>query len=112
MQANKVVEVRVAGVTKGTIARELLAQDEYEFILAIGDDTTDEDLFAVLPDRAHSIKVGSAHSLAKYNCRDVVEVHQVLSMLTQFSGGEKIRSGPIARALQFLVRLTTRLAAM
>lgn len=112
MQANKAVEVRVAGVTKGTVARELIAQDEYEFILAIGDDTTDEDLFAVLPDRAHSFKVGSAHSLAKYNCRDVAEVHQVLSMLTQFSGDQEIHGGPIARALQFLVRLTTRLAAM
>ncbi len=66
MQANKAIEIRAAGINKGTLARDLIAEGSYDFILAVGDDKTDEDLFAVLPDWAHSIKVGTAHSLAKY----------------------------------------------
>jgi trehalose 6-phosphate synthase/phosphatase len=112
MQANKAIEVRMAGINKGTIARELIAENGYDFILAIGDDTTDEDLFAVLPDRAYSIKVGAAHSHAKYNCRDVEEVHRVLSMLTMSSGGGAAHGGPVTRALRFLERFTGKLAAM
>jgi trehalose 6-phosphate synthase/phosphatase len=111
MQANKAIEVRVAGINKGTIAREMIAEGGYDFILAIGDDKTDEDLFAVLPDWAHSIKVGGVHSHAKYNCKDVEEVHRLLSMLTTVSREEETQGGPVARALQFLVRLTKRLAA-
>ena len=111
MQANKAIEVRVAGINKGTVAREMIAEGGYDFVLAIGDDKTDEDMFAVLPDWAHSIKVGGAHSHARYNCKDVEEVHRVLSMLSTLSREELTHGGPVARALQFLVRLTKKLAA-
>jgi trehalose 6-phosphate synthase/phosphatase len=109
MQANKAVEVRVAGINKGTTARELLAEAEYDFILAIGDDRTDEDLFAVLPDSAYSIKVGSARGHAKYNCKDVDEVHRVLSLLAAPSRKEEFHEGPLWRTLRFLVRITDHL---
>jgi trehalose 6-phosphate synthase/phosphatase len=107
MQANKAIEVRMAGINKGTIARELISENGYDFILAIGDDTTDEDLFAVLSDRAHSIRVGAAHSHAKYNCRDVEEVHGVLSMLSRDGASP---GGPVRRALRLLERITRKLA--
>ncbi len=106
MQANKAIEIRVAGINKGTIAREMLAEGGFDFILAIGDDKTDEDLFAVLPDWAHSIKVGGAHSYAKYNCRDVEEVHRVLTMLTTVSHGDENYGGTVTRALRSLARFT------
>lgn len=108
MQANKAIEVRVAGINKGTLARDMIAEGGYDFILAIGDDKTDEDLFEVLPDWAHSVRVGVGHSHAKYNCRDVEEVHQVLSMLTRLSRKIETHGGPVTRALQFLVRLTKK----
>jgi trehalose 6-phosphate synthase/phosphatase len=110
MQANKAIEVRVAGINKGTTAREMIAEGGYDFILAIGDDKTDEDLFAVLPDRAHSIKVGVAQSHAKYNCRDVEEVHRVLSMFANPSGKEELHAGPLSKTLRFLVRVSNHLA--
>jgi trehalose 6-phosphate synthase/phosphatase len=112
MQANKAIEVRVAGINKGTFAREMVAKGGYDYILAIGDDKTDEDLFSALPDSAFSIKVGGALSHAKYNCGDVEDVHRVLGALTRESSEEGKHGGPVTRILRLLLRLTTRLASM
>lgn len=83
LEGNKVIEIKPEGITKGIAARILLGcndnanassaptsnplsapSDElYDFILAAGDDTTDEDLFRALPNHAWTIKVGeTAHS--------------------------------------------------
>lgn len=110
MQASKAIEVRVAGINKGTTARELITEGGYDFILAIGDDKTDEDLFEVLPEWAHSIKVGTTHSHARYNCRGVDEVRELLLMLTVHSPDRETRGGPITRSLRYLARLTSKLA--
>jgi len=108
VQANKAIEVRVTGVNKGTVAREMIAAGGYDFILAIGDDKTDEDLFAVLPDTAHSVKVGATHSHAKYNCRDVDEVHNILSMLTASTRDAETHGGLVTRTLHLLARFTKK----
>jgi trehalose 6-phosphate synthase/phosphatase len=111
MQANKAVEIRVAGINKGTTAREIIAAGEYDFILAIGDDRTDEDMFAVLPEDGYSIKVGAARSLASYNC---AEVDDVLHLLTAMAGHLRLHERPrtgLSAALQRLARFTDRLAA-
>jgi trehalose 6-phosphate synthase/phosphatase len=110
MQANKAIEIRVSGINKGTVAKEMIAVGAYDFILAIGDDATDEDLFAVLPEWAHSIKVGAVHSHARYNCRDVDDVHRLLSMLGDLSPVENVPSNVITRSLGFIERLTRKLS--
>ncbi len=46
------VEVRSAGVNKGTAAMHFVSRGDYDFILAVGDDWTDEDLFKILPEKA------------------------------------------------------------
>jgi trehalose 6-phosphate synthase/phosphatase len=111
MQANKAIEVRIAGINKGTVAQDLIAEGGYDFILAIGDDRTDEDLFAALPERAYSVKVGGVRSHAKYSCANVEEVHRVLGMLARWSLEGMMRGGPVRRALRFLERFTKQLAA-
>ena len=111
MQANKAVEIRVAGINKGTTAREIIAEHEYDFILAIGDDRTDEDMFAVLPEQGHSIKVGSSRSHAKYNCADVAEVHRLLAALTgTLRSAERSREA-VSNVLHLLARFTDRLSS-
>jgi trehalose 6-phosphate synthase/phosphatase len=80
LQGNKVVEVRNAGVNKGTITRRWLAMG-HDFILAIGDDVTDEDTFAVLPDDAYSICVGIGQTRARFNLREPGEVLELLTEL-------------------------------
>jgi len=63
---NKVVEVKPPDFTKGSEVIRRMSLDNYDFILAIGDDTTDEDMFRVLPPDGVSIKVGNFSPAAKY----------------------------------------------
>lgn len=53
-----VVEVQPSGIDKGVAASYWLSLHNWDFILAAGDDTTDEDLFAVCPPAAITLKVG------------------------------------------------------
>ena len=45
----------------------LLLKKRYDFILAIGDDTTDEDMFCVLSKKTITIKVGDVSEVANFN---------------------------------------------
>src|SRR5665811_1936762 len=67
LEGNKVIEVRNTGVTKGTAALEWLASRPADFIMATGDDWTDEDLFRALPPTAFSIRIGLAKTAARYH---------------------------------------------
>jgi trehalose 6-phosphate synthase/phosphatase len=40
--------------------------DTYDFVLALGDDWTDEDLFKALPEGAYSIKIGFGATKARF----------------------------------------------
>lgn len=66
---NKIVEVRQGGINKGNFIHQLIGREKYDFIFAVGDDRTDEDMFKALLHTEHvfSIKVGSEASYAKYN---------------------------------------------
>jgi len=80
---NKVVEVRPAGIDKGVAANILLSEKPYEFILAMGDDVTDEDLFRSLPEEAITIKVGLGKSIAKFSAKSYKEVRALLNLLVE-----------------------------
>jgi trehalose 6-phosphate synthase/phosphatase len=60
------IEVQAMGTSKGEVLKPWLKQAKWDFILAAGDDVTDEDMFASLPDWAYTIKVGRAPTLAKF----------------------------------------------
>jgi trehalose 6-phosphate synthase/phosphatase len=70
-------------VGKGRAALRWISQDEkqWDFIMAAGDDWTDEDLFEVLPASAHSIKVGLGNSHARFNINSVQEMRLLLKEL-------------------------------
>ena len=78
VQGKRVVEVRRAGLDKGTAASFWLNDRAYDFVLAIGDDTTDEDLFKALPASAVTIRVGMVGTQAQYNIRNCAEVIEFL----------------------------------
>jgi trehalose 6-phosphate synthase/phosphatase len=82
LQGKKVVEVRNAGISKGLAASYWLGKSGFSFILAAGDDWTDEDLFKVLPPAAYSIKVGIASSLARFNVINFREIRNLLEELS------------------------------
>jgi trehalose 6-phosphate synthase/phosphatase len=65
LNGKKVVEVLPAGVDKGKAARFWLEARTWDFILAAGDDVTDEALFQAAPASAYSIKVGDRPTFAR-----------------------------------------------
>jgi trehalose 6-phosphate synthase/phosphatase len=79
------VEVKNAGVTKGFAIRELIDDGDYDFILAAGDDVTDEDMFVALDRSAYRIKVGNQPSEADYRVADSEAFTQLLQRLLQRS---------------------------
>jgi trehalose 6-phosphate synthase/phosphatase len=81
VQGSKVVEIRRAGVDKGSAVLAWTGNGEYEFILGIGDDSTDEDLFRALPEPAVSIRVGISSTHAQYNLRSSADVIELLRLL-------------------------------
>jgi len=86
MPGHKVVEVRPAGTSKGTACLAILTRG-YEFVLAMGDDTTDEDLFRVLPPTAYSVRVGMTQSHARYNVADQSEAIGLVETLASAPPG-------------------------
>jgi trehalose 6-phosphate synthase/phosphatase len=80
-EGNKIVEVKNAGINKGQAAMNWISKKKWGFILAVGDDLTDEDLFRELPDDAYSIKVGLAPSRAKLRFKTQSEVLPFLKIM-------------------------------
>ncbi|MGI6457476.1 MAG: bifunctional alpha,alpha-trehalose-phosphate synthase (UDP-forming)/trehalose-phosphatase [bacterium] len=83
MEGNKVMEIRYASITKGTATAHWITQHDYDFIIAFGDDVTDEDTFKALPDDAYTIKVRIESTSARYQVESVREVHRFLNKLIQ-----------------------------
>ena len=67
VKGQKTVEVKSLWANKGQVySRLLLSGVVPDFIMAAGDDVTDEDLFARLPESAWTIHIGRNQSRAKY----------------------------------------------
>jgi len=81
IDGNKVVEVKKTAFNKGTAARSFVDGNDYDFILAIGDDTTDEDMFEALPDTSYTIKIGDDLSAARNHIKNQEEVFHFLSFM-------------------------------
>lgn len=81
MPGNKVIEFKNMEVNKGKAALNWLYDKTPDFILALGDDHTDEDIFKALPNDAFTIKVGNNLSEAKYYLNDFNEVRKLLGSL-------------------------------
>jgi len=69
LEGNKIIEVKNVDINKGRAALRWISKYKWDFILAIGDDVTDEDIFSTLPEDGYSIKIGYDASKAKY-CLD------------------------------------------
>lgn len=81
LHGNHVVEVKPNAVNKGSIAQALEQKIKPDFILAIGDDRTDEDTFEMLSDSAYTLKVGQGASQARFSVEDHKAVRVILSRL-------------------------------
>lgn len=93
LEGDKVMEVRNTGVTKGTGAMEWLAGQHAEFILALGDERTDEDLFRALPPEAFSVRVGLAQTAARYHLAGHSAVRRLLRELAGLTSEQQAAEG-------------------
>jgi trehalose 6-phosphate synthase/phosphatase len=81
LEGSKVVEIKNSGINKGRAALRWIAREQWDFLMAVGDDRTDEDMFEVIPERGYSLKVGLRSSLARYNLKSYEDVLSLLSEL-------------------------------
>lgn len=85
LDGNKVVEVMKSAVGKGGAVKRLIGDENCNFILAIGDDATDEEMFDYFkPDKnAFTIKVGIGNTNAGIRFAGVSDVVELLKHLTE-----------------------------
>ncbi len=78
LHGSKVVEIKNNGINKGRAALQLLQEKPCDFIMAVGDDWTDEFLFKALPPEAVTIKVGVRATAAGYCLAGVTSARELL----------------------------------
>lgn len=88
VDGNKVLEVRQAGVDKGTTANKIVQHFNASFLLCIGDDTTDEDMFRTLNKKGYTIKIGTGVTAADYNLPNQTDV---MPLLLKFINSKNVR---------------------
>jgi trehalose 6-phosphate synthase/phosphatase len=79
---NKILEIKPLGVNKGAAALSAV-ESKPDFVMAVGDDYTDEDMFEALPITAYTIKVGRGPTAARFRLPSVDRVHSLLSRLSR-----------------------------
>lgn len=82
LEGDMVVEIKSTEINKGRAARNWMKRYEgSDFIMAAGDDWTDEDTFKAMPEDAYTIKVGSSNSAAKFSVNSYEDVRILLKSL-------------------------------
>ncbi len=80
-EGQKIIEVKPKRMNKGAAINQLVAKSKWDFVLAIGDDYTDEDMFLALPSSAYTINVGIQETNARFQLRDVNDVLTFIELL-------------------------------
>jgi trehalose 6-phosphate synthase/phosphatase len=81
LQGNKIIEIKNPSINKGSAALRWL-KHPYDFIFFTGDDATDEELFAVLPLTAYSVKVGRGLTKALFRVPNYRAILRLIEAMT------------------------------
>ena len=79
LSGNKVLEIKSGNVNKGRACTQVLARGKYDFVFAIGDDTTDEFMFEELPESTFTVKVGREKTHARFYVENNRKVRDLLA---------------------------------
>ena len=84
LDGNKVVEILTNDTGKGSAVKKLFEQHSYDFVLSIGDDATDEEMFEFFLNysNAFTVKVGEGPTHARYRLKSINEVASLLKKLS------------------------------
>jgi trehalose 6-phosphate synthase/phosphatase len=77
----RTVEIQETAISKARAVSRWLSRRHYDFILAAGDDSSDEDVFAMLPEDCCTVRVGGGHSLARFVVDDADGLRDLLREL-------------------------------
>ncbi len=77
-EGHRTIEIKHTTVDKGRAAQHWILDESRDFILAAGDDWTDEDMFEALPEETHTLKVGIGPSRARYRVRNPEDIIRLL----------------------------------
>lgn len=91
VQGSKVVEVRNSGVDKGTAVAGAFDLEDYDFVLVIGDDRTDEDMFSAVPAASHTVKIGVQQTGARHAVPDQRSARGLLGEIARTSQESRVR---------------------
>ncbi|CAM3082693.1 bifunctional alpha,alpha-trehalose-phosphate synthase (UDP-forming)/trehalose-phosphatase [Corallococcus sp. ZKHCc1 1396] len=84
LPGDRVVEVRPRGINKGRVVPEVLKHEAPDVrVLAMGDDVTDEDLFAAIAAGGLTVHAGNKHTRAGYRVEGPPEVRRFLKALLE-----------------------------
>ncbi len=87
ISGRRVIEVRSSGVDKGSYVKtEVARAGPDDFVLCVGDDRTDLDMYAVLPPHAVSIHVGEPVVDCRYTIENPSAVRALLRRLADAGG--------------------------
>lgn len=83
LDGKKVVEILSTDAGKGRAVKKLIEQNSFDFVLSIGDDATDEEMFEfLLPNpEAFTIKVGEGSTYARHTVNSISDVVTILKLL-------------------------------
>ncbi len=89
IHGKKVIEIMSNRINKGLAALYLINKNDYDFILSIGDDTTDEDMFRSLKEipYTYTVKIGSSNTQAKFKVNNLHQVKRLLERLAEICEG-------------------------
>jgi trehalose 6-phosphate synthase/phosphatase len=97
MRGAKVIEVRLRGANKGALANRIIASDDGRSTLfAIGDDRTDEDMFAALQPGGLTVHVGLGPSGARYRVEDWRAARRLLASILESASGRSEPASSVA----------------
>jgi trehalose 6-phosphate synthase/phosphatase len=89
VRGRKNVEVKLIWASKADILLRMIADNpEFDFVLAAGDDVTDEDLFAQMDDRMWSIHVGDRPTEARFCLENFADIRTLLGRFVEVSLGQ------------------------
>ena len=81
----KIIEIKPRSVSKRSAVEVVLNSTDPDFVLVIGDDYTDEDMFDAAGNNAYTVKVGPGDTNAQYRLANVAAVHRTLKKLASAS---------------------------
>ncbi len=85
MEGHKILEIKRSDFDKGVMAHSFVQKLSPDFVLAMGDDTTDEDVFKVLTQNpnAYSVKVGIGETNAKFYAESHTKAKKLLQDISK-----------------------------